>query len=359
MDLAYYNTLGRSGLKVSPLTLGTMTFGEDWGWGSAVEESKTILRTYLEKGGNIVDTANLYTKGHSEKIIGDYLKENEIRRDSLVLSTKFYGNLYPGDANAGGTSRKTIISSLENSLRRLQTDYIDLYWMHAFDEFTPIEETMSALNDLVTAGKVRYIAVSDTPAWKVAQAQLIARFRGWAPFISLQAEYSLLERTSEGELIPMARELGLGVMPWSPLKGGILSGKYTRGGESQKQAGRLGHPELPEPTWQLIARLKEIASQKGSTAAAVALAWVMAQPGVTTTLIGARTVDQLHQNLAALSLSLSAAEISYLNELSEPVLNFPVPFLKAAYHNGMGGTTVNGKTSVVSAILPQNSKEVY
>ncbi|TDQ08430.1 aldo/keto reductase [Pedobacter metabolipauper] len=359
MDLTNYRTLGKSGLRVSPLTLGTMTFGEEWGWGSTVQESKEILKAYLDQGGNIVDTANLYTKGHSEKIIGDYLHENQVRRDGVVLSTKFYGNLYPGDPNAGGTSRKTIINSLENSLRRLQTDYIDLYWMHAFDEFTPIEETMSALNDLVVSGKVRYIAVSDTPAWKVAQAQTIAQFRGWSPFISLQSEYSLLERTPEGELIPMAQELGLGVMPWSPLKGGILTGKYTKESNGASLSGRLGNPDLPESTYVIIERLKILSEQKGTTVSAIALAWVMAMPVVTSTLIGARTIDQLNQNLASLSVALSDEEVGYLNEVSEPVLNFPIPFMRAGYHNGMGGTTINGKTSLISSILPKNSKEVY
>ncbi|MDJ1482905.1 aldo/keto reductase [Cytophagaceae bacterium YF14B1] len=359
MELTHYRTFGKSGLRVSPLTLGTMTFGEEWGWGASPEESNSILKLYLDKGGNTIDTANLYTKGHSEKIIGDYIKETGIRRDSLVLSTKFYGNLYPGDPNAGGTSRKNIIQSLEQSLRRLQTDYIDLYWMHAFDEFTPIEETLSALKDLVTSGKVRYIAVSDTPAWKVAQAQMISQFRGWASFIGLQIEYSLLERTSEGELIPMAQELGLGVMPWSPLKQGILTGKYTRENENSQSTGRYSQPDLPESTHTIIDRLREIASQQNTTIAAVALAWVMAQPGISSTLIGARTIGQLQQNLEALSVSLTPDDLTYLNEVSEPVLNFPIPFMRAAYHNGMGGTTINNKTSVLSPILPQNSQEVY
>ncbi|MDJ1498456.1 aldo/keto reductase [Cytophagaceae bacterium DM2B3-1] len=359
MELTHYRTFGKSGLRVSSLTLGTMTFGKEWGWGALPEESKSILKAYLDKGGNTIDTANLYTKGHSEKIIGDYIKETGIRRDSLVLSTKFYGNLYPGDPNAGGTSRKNIIQSLEQSLRRLQTDYIDLYWMHAFDEFTPIEETLSALQDLVTSGKVRYIAVSDTPAWKVAQAQMISQFRSWASFIGLQIEYSLLERTSEGELIPMAQELGLGVMPWSPLKQGILTGKYTRENQNDQSTGRYTKLDLPESTHTIIDRLREIANQQNTTIAAVALAWVMAQPGISSTLIGARTIGQLQQNLEALSVSLTPDDLTYLNEVSEPVLNFPIPFMRAAYHNGMGGTTINNKTSVLSSILPQNSQEVY
>jgi len=228
MALNDYVTIGKSGLRVSPFCLGAMTFGDDWGWGSSVAESEAIIARFMERGGNFIDTANVYTKGHSEKIIGDFIGNDRSRRDRVVLATKFFGSLYPGDPNGGGAGRKTIVASCEQSLRRLQTDYIDLYWMHCWDRFTPIEETMRALDDLVAAGKVRYIGFSDTPAWKVAQAQTIAAFRGWAPLVALQIEYSLLERTVEGELIPMALELGLGVTPWSPLKSGVLSGKYTR-----------------------------------------------------------------------------------------------------------------------------------
>src|SRR5271155_4603267 len=239
MSLRNYVSLGRSGVRVSPLCLGAMTFGKGWGWGSDVEESKQILDRYIDLGGNFIDTANGYTKGHSEAIIGDHIGRHAARRDRLVIATKFLTNMYRGDPNGGGAGRKSLISACENSLRRLQTDYIDLYWMHFWDPFTPIEETMRALDDLVAAGKVRYIGFSDTPAWKVAQAQMTAKFRGWAPLIALQIEYSLIERTVEGELIPMAQELGLGVTPWSPLKGGILTGKYTRkNGASVKPEGR-------------------------------------------------------------------------------------------------------------------------
>src|SRR5580698_1768925 len=228
MPLNHYVTLGRSGLRVSPFCLGAMTFGEDLGWGSSVTDSNRILDRYLERGGNFIDTANAYTRGHSEKIIGDHLGRDPRKRERMVLATKFFTNLYLGDPNGGGANRKTIHAQLHDSLRRLQTDYVDLYWMHAWDRLTPIDETMRALDDLVSAGKVRYIGFSDTPAWKVTEAQMSARFRSWTPLIALQIEYSLMERTVEGELIPMAQELWLGVTPWSPLKGGMLSGKYTR-----------------------------------------------------------------------------------------------------------------------------------
>lgn len=207
MALSDYVTLGQSGLRVSPLCLGAMTFGEDWNWGSSVAESEAVMACYFEKGGNFLDTANVYTKGHSEKIIGDFIGSDPSRRDRIVIATKFFGNLYPGDPNAGGAGRKSIVAACEQSLRRLQTDYIDLYWMHNWDKFTPIDETMRALDDLVRGGKVRYIGFSDTPAWKVAQAQMLAQFHGWAPLVALQIEYSLLERTVEGELIPMGAAL--------------------------------------------------------------------------------------------------------------------------------------------------------
>src|SRR6516165_6061769 len=193
---------------------------------------------YIEFGGNFINTANGYNKGRSEKIIGDHIGHDREKRDRLVIATKFSTNLYPGDPNGGGSGRKSVIAACEQSLRRLRTDYIDLYWLHNWDKHTPIEETMSALHDLVQSGKVRYIGISDTPAWKITQAQLISQFRGWAPFIGLQIEYSLLERTVEGELIPMAQEMGLGVTPWSPLRGGILGGKYSRQNSATVTSGR-------------------------------------------------------------------------------------------------------------------------
>src|ERR1700716_440799 len=261
MPLDHYVTLGRSGLRVSPLCRGAMTFGEDLGWGSSVEESQRIIDRFATLGVNFIDTANFYTKGHSEKIIGDHIGRHPARRDRLVIATKFSGNLYPGDPNGGGSGPKAVITAWENSLARLQTDDIDLYWLHIWDANTPIEETMAALDDLVRAGKVRYLGVSDTPAWKVTQAQLIAQFRGWAPFVGLQIEYSLLERSVEQELVPMARELGLGITPWSPLKSGALSGKYTRAKVATVRPDRgpfLDH-FLNEKTFVVVEALEAIA----------------------------------------------------------------------------------------------------
>lgn len=360
MKLTDYRTLGKSGLRISPLTLGTMTFGKDWDYGATPEDATKLIENYIEQGGNSIDTANVYTKGHSEKIIGDFLTKSEIRRDQLILGTKFFCNMYPNDPNAGGTSRKSIIQSLENSLRRLQTDYIDIYWMHAYDEHTPIEETMSALNDLVRVGKVRYIAISDTPAWKITQAQMIAQLRGWSSFIGLQSEYSLLERTIEGETIPMAQEFGLGLMPWSPLKQGLLSGKYTKENKGLKQSERSINPELSENEYLIIDRLSEIAKEKNTTIAAVALAWVINRSGVTSTIVGARTVEQLNQNLNALTIELTDEDIKSLDALSEPVLNFPISMLRGGVWNlAQAGTTINNVSSVIPPILPKDTSELY
>jgi aryl-alcohol dehydrogenase-like predicted oxidoreductase len=344
MSLDHYVTLGRSGLRVSPLCLGAMTFGEDLGWGSSVEESQRIIDRYVELGGNFIDTANFYTKGHSEKIIGDHVGRHANRRDRLVIATKFSGNLYPGDPNAGGSSRKAIIDACHHSLRRLQTDYIDLYWLHNWDVHTPIDETMAALDTLVTAGKVRYIGVSDTPAWKIAEANITAQFRGWSSFVGLQIEYSLLERTVEQELVPMARELGLGITPWSPLKSGVLSGKYTRANVATTQKGRGAFVEqsLTEEAFAVIDVLGDIARAHASTVARVALAWVRLQPGVTSTIIGARQLAQLEDNLQSLGVQLTTDELARLDALTKPTFGFPQsmePFF-ASIHNG--GTTVNG-----------------
>ncbi|WP_437672012.1 aldo/keto reductase [Sorangium sp. So ce131] len=361
MPLNHYITLGRSGLRVSPFCLGAMTFGEDLGWGSSVETSNAILDRFIERGGNFIDTANAYTRGHSEKIIGDHIGRHPSRRDRVVIATKFLSNLYPGDPNGGGAGRKSLIAACEQSLRRLQTDYIDLYWMHCWDRFTPIDETMAALDDLVRSGKVRYIGFSDTPAWKVAEAQLTARFRGWQPLIALQIEYSLLERTVEGELIPMALEMGLGVTPWSPLKSGALSGKYTRENAGKVKADRGAWVEraLGERTYAIVDKLITIAKELETTPARVALAWVQGRPGVSSTIFGARSLQQLDDNLAALDVKLRPEHVAALDEISRPTLNFPADFLKMTGVFTHGGLVVNGEDAPVWPMAPQKDSERY
>jgi len=361
MPLNHYLTLGDSGLRVSPLCLGTMTFGLDWGWGSSEEESFKILRRFVELGGNFLDTANLYTKGHSEAIIGDFINQSGFRRDQLVIATKFFGSLYQGDPNAGGANRKSIYAALDASLRRLKTDYIDLYWMHCWDMLTPIEETMSALDDLVHAGKIRYIGFSDTPAWKTAQAQLIAKFRSWTPLIALQIEYSLIERSVEGELMPMALELGLGVTPWSPLKGGVLTGKFTRENRGKIEPGRGDWVKsvLTDHTYSVVDELIAVSKEIGQSPARVALSWIQSRPGVVSSIIGARTIEQLEDNLGALEVKLSAQQIERLNKVSKPKLNFPAEFLEQAGAFRSGGTTINGETNPVNPLAPQNDSERF
>lgn len=356
MTLTSYLTLGRSGLRISPLSLGTMTFGEDNGWGSTPEVAKRILAAYLDRGGNSVDTANIYTNGHSEVIIGEYLKANPGVRDRIVLGTKFFWNLHKGDPNGGGPGRKGVIDQLHHSLRRLQTDYVDIYWLHNFDPVIPMEETMRTLDDLVTAGEVRYVAFSDTPAWATARAQTLAEWRGLVPITALQIEYSLLERTSEGELFPMARAMGFGIMPWGPLSGGFLSGKYSSraSGPVATTRGFMGTPTA----WQftVIDELNTIADELGASAASVALAWVQSRTAVTSTLVGARTMAQLETNLAALDFQLEPGQLARLDAVSRPRLNFPAEnnaHYSRLAHNA--GTTVDGEPSPMPEQLDSGS----
>lgn len=351
MTLDSYVTLGHSGLRVSPLTLGTMTFGEDAGWGTSPEASTEILARYLDLGGNSIDTANIYTNGHSEKIIGDYFAKNSAARDRAVIGTKFFGNLHVGDPNGGGAGRKAIVQQLEASLRRLQMEYVDLYWIHNWDQGTPIEETLRTLDDLVSAGKIRYVGISDFPAWKAAEAQTIAAFRGWTPAAALQLEYSLIERTVEGELIPMAQAWNLAVMPWSPLRRGLLSGKYSRGMANEVRSD--GAPGPDEREFGIIDALNEVAAEIGASPAATALAWVQSRPAMTSTIIGARHRQQFDANLAALDLTLTEQQLTILDAVSRPALNFPAhnnrdlaPLLQYA------GATVDGRrTDVYPALV--------
>ncbi len=346
MALDHYVTLGRSGLRVSPMCLGTMTFGEVLGWGSSEADSKAIIDRYLERGGNFIDTANVYTLGHAEVIVGNHLAHTK-KRDRVVVATKFYSNMFPGDPNGGGAGAKSLIAACHESLRRLKTDYIDLYWMHAWDRHTPIEETLRALDDLVRAGKVRYIGFSDTPAWKLAQAQTTTHFRGWAPLVALQIEYSLLERTVEGELVPAAHELGLGITPWSPLKGGVLTGKYTRAnaGTVKSDRGVTVNANLTDKAYNLIDALVAIGKELATTPASVALAWLLGRPGVTSPIFGARSLEHLEANLSALTVALTPSQRARLDELSTPVLPFPAKFMSFAGTFMHGGMTVNGDSA--------------
>jgi aryl-alcohol dehydrogenase-like predicted oxidoreductase len=349
MPLDQYVTLGRSGLRVSPFALGAMTFGEDpGGAGTGVEESERILETYLGLGGNFVDTANFYTNGHSEKILGDWFAAHPGRREHVVVASKFFGNMFPGDPNGGGAGRGSIIAQLHETLRRLNTDYLDLYWLHNWDRHTPVEETMRALDDMVRAGKVRYLGFSNTPAWVTAQAQTTALLRGWAPLIALQVEYSLLARTVEGELAPLAQQQGMALVPWSPLRNGFLSGKYRRGAEvvDSARAAFVGGPSDAE--FAVIDTVVTIADELETTCAAVALAWLLARPQTVVPIVGARRLGHLESNLAGLDVQLTAEHLDMLDDVSAPSLDYP------AQVNGetramlqFAGTTVDGESSTV------------
>lgn len=352
-----YRTLGRSGLRVSPLCLGTMTFGTEWGWGADTETSLAMLEAYLEAGGNFIDTANIYTKGHSEVILGDWFRERG-GRDRVVLASKFGGNLFGDDPNGGGAGRKALIAACEESLRRLKTDYLDLYWLHFWDPHTPLEETLRALDDLVRAGKLRHVGVSDAPAWRVAKAETEADFRGWTPFIALQIEYNLLERSVEAELMVMARELGLGITPWSPLKGGLLTGKYGRTRRPEGEGRHaVGSRHLNEATFVVLDQLEAIAREQERSVADVALAWILAKPGVTSPILGARTLPQLKANLQSLEVQLTPEQVLRLDAVSEVVPPFPYPFLDFARSTLQGGACINGVPSIPWGLAPKNDEE--
>ena len=346
MALDSYVTLGRSGLRVSPFCLGAMNFGDGAGFSADVAESERILRAYLDRGGNFVDTAHFYTNGHSEKILGDFFAGGA--RDRVVLATKFFGNLHLGDPNGGGAGRKAVIDQLEASLRRLRTDYVDLYWLHNHDWTTPVEETLRTLDDLVTAGKVRYVGFSNTPAWFTAQAHTIALLRGWTPVTALQVEYSLLARTVEGELVPLARDAGMAVLPWSPLHSGFLSGKYTR---DARPSDARRHAALGTPTeaqYAVIDAVARVARDTGATSSAVALAWLLARPAVTSVIVGPRRLDHLVDNLTGLAVALTPAQLAALDEVSAPALNYPADLNRSVGAMLMyAGATVDGSKSAV------------
>src|SRR6202521_363291 len=274
-----YRLFGNSGLRVSEASLGTMTFGDEWGWGSPKAEAQKIYDTYREAGGNFIDTANFYTGGTSEKFLGEFMQGH---RDSVVLATK-YSLAAPGnDPNAAGNHRKNMMQAVEASLKRLQTDYIDLYWVHMWDQITPVEEVMRGLDDLIRQGKVLYVGISDAPAWWIAQANILAQLRGWSPFVGLQIEYSLIERSVERELIPMARALNIGVMAWSPLAGGVLTGKYHGHGspEQARMTTDMAKDFMPEPvrSGRIVAAVKSVSDETGRSMARVALAWLRYRP---------------------------------------------------------------------------------
>lgn len=324
-----YKLLGNSGLRVSELCLGTMTFGEDWGWGSDKEESRAVFQAFAEAGGNFLDTANLYTNGTSETLVGEFVKGD---RDKWVIATKYSLNTRPGDVNACGNHRKNLFQAVEASLKRLGTDYIDLLWLHLWDSLTPIEEVMRAFDDLVRMGKVLYIGISDSPAWIVSQANTLATLRGWTPFIGLQIEYSLKERTPERELLPMAKALNIGVTAWSPLGGGVLTGKYN---QPNPVDGRLSMTDQPfqifDRDLKIAETVLEIAREIGKSPAQVALNWLRNRPNSVIPIIGARRLSQLQDNLACVDFNLTGEQLQRLDNISAISLGFPHELLASQF----------------------------
>lgn len=346
MQLTDHVTLGRSGLRVSPLCLGTMTFGTAWGWGADEATARAVFDAYVDAGGNFVDTADIYTGGQSEELVGRFVADRGLR-DRLVLATKFTFNLTKGDPNAGGNGRKLIRRAVEASLRRLGTDRLDLYWLHCWDMVTPVDEVMRTLDDLVRDGKVLHVGLSDVPAWYAARAQTLAELRGLEPVVALQLEYSLVERGIERELVPAAQELGMAITPWSPLAGGFLAGKYPRdgGGEGRLAKHRgSGNPAFDRMTarnYEILDVAQAVAAEVERPVSQVALAWLLGRPGVTSTIIGARSVEQLQANLGALDLALHAEQRARLDEVSKLVPGHPYLFF-SDYAQGMmyGGARV-------------------
>jgi len=326
-----YKLFGKSGLRVSELCLGTMTFGEQWGWGSSNEESRRIFDAFVNAGGNFIDTADLYTDGHSEELVGEFIKG---RREQFVVATKYTNGKATGNPNAAGNHRKRMHEALNASLRRLNTDYIDVYWVHAWDAFTPVEELMRGLDDIVRAGKVLYVGVSDFPAWVISRANMLAELKGWTPFTGMQMEYNLVERTPERELLPATRELDLAFLAWSPLAGGILSGKYSKKASEQKQSKTSGVQAqrrmdvfwsdlVNERSLGIADRVVEIAREIGRSPAQVALNWLIQRDRRVIPIVGARKLSQFEDNLKCLEFRLDDKQMQRLDELSSIELGFP------------------------------------
>ena len=322
-----YHLLGRSGLRVSELALGTMTFGEDWGWGASEEESRRIFDRYAEAGGNFVDTANNYTNGTSERFVGEFVAPD---RDHFVVATKFTLTERKDDPNFGGNHRKNLLRSLTESLRRMGTDYVDLLWLHMWDGMTPVEEVLRAMDDLIRAGKVLHVGFSDTPAWVVSKAVAIAELRGWVRPAAVQLPYSLADRSPERELLPMARELQLAITPWGLLEEGVLTGKYRRKANEPRR-----NSSAAKRLMALGDAVVELAEEIGRSPAQVAVNWVRQQPGTIIPIVGTRTETQMKDNLACLEFELAQEQLDRLSEASPIDLGFPRSFLESEHVRGL------------------------
>ncbi|BAM04050.1 aldo/keto reductase [Phycisphaera mikurensis] len=339
-----YQLLGDSGLRVSPLCLGTMNFGEDWGTGADKETSKKVFDAYAEAGGNFLDTADFYTNGSSESFVGEFIASE---RDRFVLATKYTIKRADGQPMAAGNSRLSMHRAVEASLKRLKTDHIDLYWLHMWDFTTPTDELVRAFDDLVKAGKIGYVAISDTPAWKLCELVCYARHHALTRPVATQVEYSLITRDVEREIAPMALEMGLGLLPWSPLKGGVLSGKYGREDLQKIEAGEKKGVGKRDMKWdeqrvELVEGLQKIGDAHGKTVAQVAQNWLLSRPAVPSVIVGPRTPDHLEGSLGALGFDLSEDEQAEIQRLAPIELGFPHDFLRGGNVRGLAtaGTRV-------------------
>ncbi|MEM7549804.1 MAG: aldo/keto reductase [Bacteroidota bacterium] len=352
MSLNKYYTLGKTGLRVSRLALGTMTFGSEWGWGAEKDGARKLFDHYVEKGGNFFDTADLYTNGTSEEWLGAFIKESGLR-DKAVIASKFSYNAEPGNPNAGGNGRKNILRAVEGSLKRLGTDYIDLYFLHTWDMITRPEEVMRTLDDLVKSGKVRHIGLSDVPAWYASKAQTIADWRGYEPVSVLQMEYSLVERNIENEFIDLGQQSDMGIMVWSPLASGLLSGKYKPSEEKVEGEGRLasladsGNPAFDKFTaqnWKIVSALEEVAKELDQPMSSVAINWTANRPGISSVIIGATKLHQLEENTKALDFEIPRELMDKLSKASAPKVTFPYSFFTPGMQAMLtGGATVGAK----------------
>ena len=355
MSLTDFRSLGRSGLIVSPLALGTMTFGTGR-WGADEAASRAIFDAYRDAGGNFIDTADIYSGGESETLTGRFIADSGAR-DDIVLATKFAfnGSASPlggeqkggGNPNAGGAGAKNIHRAIDASLKRLGTDYIDLYWMHIWDGVTPVEEIVQTLGDLVRAGKIRYYGLSDMPAWLAMKAATIATERRLPGPIAMQLEYSLVARDVESEHFPAAGEGGMGVVPWSPLAGGFLTGKYKRGdtGDTGRLSGAnpFGDSKFAGRNWDILDTLQTVAAESEASPAGVALAWTLARPGVASTIMGASKASQLESNIAATKIRLSPGQMKRLDDASAPAPGFTSGLAQPAIRRMVyGGQDVAG-----------------
>lgn len=330
-----YQLLGRSGLRVSELALGTMTFGTEWAWGADRDESLRQFEAFGNAGGNFIDTANRYTEGTSERFLGEFIKSD---RHRWVVATKYTLFDRRGDPNFSGNHRKNMMRSVEESLRRLDTEFIDLFWVHMWDFTTPVDEVLRGLDDLVRSGKVGYIGISDTPAWVVSQANTMAELQGWTRFVGLQVEYSLLQRAPERDLLPMARQFGMAVTPWGAIGGGALTGKYLTG----ESAGRVSvkSARRSDRANKIAKKVVAVAQKMGVSPAAVAIQWTRQRDGLRVIpIIGARTAAQLTDSMSCLNFQIPPKLMDELNAVSAIELGFPHDFLAGAARDIVFGGT--------------------